>query len=66
MGDQLHVPAALTPATKSSLPIGYGAEGSTADLYAVTKKDEKFWEELIYFPVIQHGPHGKRRVQKFF
>jgi hypothetical protein len=29
--------------------------------------DKKFWEELIaYFSLIRHGPHRKRRFQKFF
>jgi hypothetical protein len=28
---------------------------------------KKFWEELfVYFPLIRHGPHRKRRVQHFF
>jgi hypothetical protein len=29
--------------------------------------NKKFWEELVaYFPLIRHGPHGKRDVQQLF
>jgi hypothetical protein len=35
--------------------------------YRYQKKNSTFWEELIaYFPLIQHGPHRKRRLQQFF
>jgi hypothetical protein len=28
--------------------------------------NRKFWEELIHFPLIQHGPHRKPRLRQFF
>jgi hypothetical protein len=29
--------------------------------------ETKFWEELMaYFPLIQHGPYRKQRLQQFF
>jgi hypothetical protein len=30
------------------------------------KENKKFWEELIAYSLIRHGPHSKRRVQQFF
>jgi hypothetical protein len=30
-------------------------------LITKAKKYKKFWEDLIAFPFIQHGPHGKRK-----
>jgi hypothetical protein len=35
--------------------------------YGMLAINNKFWEELIaYFPLIRHGPHRKRKSQKWY